>query len=138
MQQDSGVGMRLTLRLPMARLAALIAAAAIGTLLLLPGSMLGGRAKADEVPPVEPVCSLPEVLQIVAYELEARGIHGQLDPEGVGERSAPGAVTALCSIKVLLPFYDTDRFGSAPQYRMVLRSYQVRHQAHSLVVKLLD
>ncbi len=111
-----------------------IAAAALAALLLLPGAV----AAQAEVPPVEPVCGLPEVLQVVAYELEARGVHGQLDPHGVGERSTPGAVTALCSVKVLLPFYDTDRFGSAPQYRLVVRSYQVRHQAHSLIVKLLD
>lgn len=94
-------------------------------------------AQAEE-PSAEPVCGLPEVLQVVAYELEARGIHGQLDPHGIGEHSAPGALTALCSVKVLLPFYDTDHFGEAPQYRLVLHSYQVRHQAHSLVVKLLD
>ena len=110
------------------------ALAALAVLLLLPGIGLA----QDEVLPVEPVCGLPEVLRVVAYELEVRGLHGELDPRGVGERSMPGAVTALCSVKVLLPFYDTDRFGGAPQYRMVVHSYQVRHQAHSLVVKLLD
>ena len=122
--------MLLTLPLLMAS----IAATALAAFLFLSCEAIA----QDEVPAVEPVCGLPEVLQVVAYELEARGFHGELDPRGVGERSAPGAATALCSVKVLLPFYDTDRFGSAPQYRMVVHSYQVRHQAHSLVVKLLD
>ena len=111
-----------------------LTAAALSTLLLLPGI----ARSQEEVLPVEPVCGLPEVLQAVAYELQARGLHGELDPRGIGERSMPGAATALCSVKVLLPFYDTERFGIAPQYRMVVHSYQVRHQAHSLVVKLLD
>lgn len=109
------------------------AAAALAALLLLPGT-----ARAEEALPVEPACGSPEVLRALAFELETRGLHGELDPGSIGERSAPGTATALCSVRVLFPFYDTARFGGAPQFQMVVRSYEVRRRSKSLLVTLLD
>lgn len=105
----------------------LLAAAALSTALLSPASFLDG-----------PVCGLPEVLGVVAQELDAQGIHGELDGGSVGERSAPGAPAVLCAVKVLVPYYDTNHFGYAPQLRMVVRGYRVRRQPNSLIVDLLD
>lgn len=107
--------------------------AAVSSLLLLPGIV-----QSEAAPPFEPVCALPNVLRVVALALEARGLHGELDPGSVGERSAPDSVTALCSVKVLTAFYDSNRFGDAPQYQMVVHSYEVRHRSKSVFVKLLD
>ena len=109
----------------------MLAAVILSTSLLSPVS-----ERTD--PSSAPVCGLPEVLQVVARELEERGVHGELDEGSVGELSGPGSTTALCSVKVLLPYYDTAQFGEAPQYRMVVRGYRVRHQPRSLVVTLLD
>jgi hypothetical protein len=89
-------------------------------------------------PVAAPVCALPEVLDVVAAELQKRGVHGELDGTSVGEKTEPGAPTALCSVRVLLPYYDTDRFGEGTQYRMVVRSYRVRRQPWSFLVTLLD
>ena len=86
----------------------------------------------------EPVCARPEVLQVVSEELAAEGVYGELDPAGVGERSQPGASLVLCSVKLLMRYYDAARFGAAPQYRMVVRSFKVQHLPHSLRVDLLD
>ena len=105
----------------------LLATAALSTILLSNASLLDG-----------PVCGLPEVLGVVAQELEAQGIHGELDGGSVGERSAPGSPTALCAVKLLLPYYDTNHFNYAPQLRMVVRSYRVRRQRNSLIVELTD
>jgi hypothetical protein len=102
-------------------------AAAVSALLFVPAAV---RA--------EPVCALPGVLQVVSDELAARGVYAELDPAGVGERSAPGAATVLCAVKLLMPYYDTSRFGYARQYRMEMRSYQIRRWPHSLRVDLLD
>lgn len=102
-------------------------AATLSAVLLLPA---GERA--------EPVCALPQVLQVVSDELAARGINAELDPVGVGERSAPGAPIALCSVKLLMRYYDTARFGYAPQYRMEVHGYQVRRWPNSFRVDLLD
>jgi len=103
------------------------AAAAMSALLLVP---VAARA--------EPVCALPEVLHVVADELAARGLYAELDPAGVGERSAPGAAVVLCSVKLLMRYYDTPRFGYAPQYRMEVRGFQVQRRPNSLRVDLLD
>jgi hypothetical protein len=100
--------------------------------------LLPGVVQAQEVLPVEPVCGSPEVLRALTFELEARGVSGELDPGSVGEHSAPGAATALCSVNVLLPFYDRTRFGGAPQFQMMVRRYRVRRQSKSLLVTLLD
>ena len=89
-------------------------------------------------PITEPICALPEVLDAVAAELQKQGIRGELDGASVGEKAEPGAPTALCSVKVLLSYYDTDRFGENTQYRMVVRSYRVRRQPWSFLVTLLD
>lgn len=104
----------------------------VAALALLP--ILPAAARAAE----GPVCALPEVLQVVSDELAARGIYGTLDPTGVGERSAPGAPTVLCSVKLLMRYYDAPRYGAAPQYRMEVRGYKVQVHSNSLRVDLLD
>lgn len=108
-----------------------LAASALAAGLIAPIPVQSGPVTA-------PVCGLPEVLDAVAAELQKQGAHGELDRTSVGERAEPGAPTALCSVKVLLSYYDTDRFGESTQYRMVVRSYRVRHQTWSLLVTLLD
>ena len=105
----------------------MLATVALSTVLLSPISF-----------PYGPVCGLPEVLDVVAQELAAQGVHGGLDERSVGERSMPGGATVLCAVKVLLPYYDTDHFGYAPQFRLVVRTYRVRRQPNSLLVDLLD
>jgi hypothetical protein len=108
-----------------------LAASALAAGLMVPTLVQSG-------PVMAPVCALPEVLDVVAAKLQEQGVHGEIDGTSVGERSEPGAPTALCSIKVLLRYYDTDRFGEGTQYRMVVRSYRVRRQPWSFLVTLLD
>ena len=105
-----------------------LAPALLCAVLLLPAA-----ARADG-----PVCGTREVLDVVAQELQARGIAAELDGSSVGERSAPGSLTILCSVKLLFRTYDANAYGGAPQYTMTVRSYEVRRQSHSLLVRVLN
>lgn len=85
-----------------------------------------------------PVCARPEVLRVVRRELDRAGIDAAFTASGVGERSVPGSATTLCSVKLLFRTFDTNRYGYAPQYRMVVRGYEVQRQPNSFLVRLLD
>ena len=84
----------------------------------------------------EQICALPEVLQTVKSELERRGIYGELETSAVGEVTGPNGAFASCSVKVLTRTLDTNRYGLAPQYRMDVRTYTVRHLRNGLMVEL--
>ena len=84
------------------------------------------------------VCARPEVLRVVRRELDQAGIVARFNASGIGERSVPGSATTLCSVKLLFRTFDTGRYGYAPQYRMVVRGYEVQRRPNSFRVRLLD
>ena len=93
----------------------------------------GPAALRAEVLP-GPVCSRPEVLDVVATDIARNGVASTIVPGGVGEIPTvlPGAVR--CAVRVSTRFFDTNRFGLVPQYRVSVLEFTVRSGRNGLFV----
>ena len=109
--------------MPHARLAWLAAA-------ILAGMVLSAQA----APLPGPVCGRNEVLSAVADDIARRGVDAVIVPGDVGEAPAAIPDTVRCSVRLQTVFYDTDRYGYAPQVRLSILEFTVRAGRNGLFV----
>lgn len=109
--------------MPHARLAWLAAAILAG---------MGLSAQAAPLP--GPVCGRNEVLGAVADDIARRGVDAVIVPGDVGEAPAAIPDTVRCSVRLQTVFYDTDRYGYAPQVRLSILEFTVRAGRNGLFV----
>ncbi len=92
----------------------------------------GPPAHAGEPP--RPVCGRNEVLDVVADDIAQRGLDAVILPGSIGQ--IPGALpdTVRCAVRLQTTFFDTNRFGTVPQVRLLVLDYSVRAGRNGLFV----
>lgn len=74
---------------------------------------------------------------MVAEILTRRGTPALIEA-GAGEVPTREANTVRCAVRLNTRFYDTDRYGYAPQYRAATFQYLVRTGQNGLFVTAAD
>lgn len=101
-------------------------------------AILGGAGPARAEVVIPPVCARNEVLDIVAEDIARRGIPAVIVPGDVGQ--IPTAVPSMtrCAVRLRETYYDTNRFGYAPQLRYSIVEFTVRAGRNGLFVDQID
>lgn len=85
-----------------------------------------------------PICNRPEVLEVVAAGLAARGAMVDMQWGAAGQAPTGQQDLVLCSVRVRLHRYDTDRFGYLPIPVDGVHHYTVRVRQNGLFVGGVD
>ena len=85
-----------------------------------------------------PLCGHPEVLEQVAEILARRGSPARIEAGGVGEVPTSDQRIVRCAVRLTSRFYDTDRYGYAPQHQASVFQYLVRAGQNGLFVSAAD
>ncbi len=80
------------------------------------------------------MCGRNEVLDVVADDIAQRGIDAVILPGSVGQIPTALPGTVRCSVRLQVTFFDTNRFGAAPQVRLSVQDYAVRAGRNTLFV----
>ena len=102
---------------------------------------VAGAAATDRAHGVEgegPICSRPEVLDVVAAGLAARGAMMDMQWGAAGQAPTGQQGLVLCSVRVRLHRYDTDRFGYLPVPVEGVHHYTVRVRQNGFFVGGVD
>ena len=81
-----------------------------------------------------PVCGAPEVLDIVSRILEEHGLSAVIVAPPIGQAPTSRPDTVVCAVSLQREVFDTNRFGSVPQYRAQTYEYTVRRGFNGLFV----
>jgi hypothetical protein len=100
---------------------------------LLTAAMLLAPAAAMAGVP-GPACGTPEVLEIVARILNEHGLPALFVAAPVGQVPTSRPDTVLCAVRLQREVFDTNRFGSIPQYRERTYEYTVRRGYNGVFV----
>ena len=101
---------------------------------ILAGSLAGFGPPARATEPPRPVCGRNEVLDVVADDIAQRGINAVILPGSVGQVPTALPDTVRCAVRLQTTFFDTNRFGAAPQVRLSVLDYTVRAGRNGLFV----
>ena len=81
-----------------------------------------------------PICGSPVVLDAVARLLAKAGSAAQVEGRSVGQAPTARLDTVLCTVRLLDPIYDTNRFGPLPLLRQEVFEYTVRRVRTAVLV----
>ena len=81
-----------------------------------------------------PICGSPVVLEAVARLLAKAGSAAQVEGRSVGQVPTARLDTVLCTVRLLDPIYDTNRFGPIALIRAEVFEYTVRRARTALLV----
>ena len=81
-----------------------------------------------------PICGSPAVLEAVARLLAKAGSAAQVEGRSVGQVPTARLDTVLCTVRLLDPIYDTNRFGLVPLVRSAAFEYTVRRARIAVLV----
>lgn len=85
-----------------------------------------------------PICARNEVLDVVADDIARRGIPAVIVPGDVGQIPTAMPGTIRCAVRLSETYYDTNRFGYAPQLRRSIVEFTVRSGRNGLFVDQID
>lgn len=102
--------------------------------LILAAGFAGLAPPAQAAEPPRPVCARNEVLDVVADDIAQRGINAVILPGSVGQVPTALPDTVRCAVRLQATFFDTNRFGAAPQVRLSVLDYTVRAGRNGLFV----
>lgn len=103
---------------------------------ILTGSLAGLGPPARAAEPPRPVCGRNEVLDVVADDIAGRGLNAVILPGSVGQIPTALPDTVRCAVRLQETFFDTNRFGEAPQLRLSVLDYTVRAGRNGLFVEV--
>lgn len=102
---------------------------------ILAGPILAGLVPlAHAAEPPRPVCGRNEVLDVVAGDIAQRGLDAVILPGSVGQIPTALPDTVRCAVRLQTTLFDTNRFGTVPQFRLSVLDYTVRAGRNGLFV----
>lgn len=97
-------------------------------------AVCAGPAGAQDWVPLQPVCSQAAVLAVVADDIVRSGVDAVIVPGDIGEVATGLPNIVRCAVRLRTTYFDTNRFGYAPQTRFSVLEFTVRSGRNSLFV----